>query len=127
MTETQERNEERSEDRAALIRLNDDYIAAVQNGDVATFEKILAADYRCSNPDGSLIDRAGFLKQTAAPVTIQGLTSDNLEIRFFGDVAIIHGRTRYTAAGAAKSGRYTDVWQRQNGEWLCVSAHVTRG
>jgi len=23
-------------------------------------------------------------------------------------------------------GRYTDVWARRNGEWLAVSAHVTR-
>ena len=45
----------------------------------------------------------------------------------FGDVAIIHARTSYTMAdGRAGAGRYTDVWARQNGKWLAVSAHVTR-
>jgi len=24
-------------------------------------------------------------------------------------------------------GRYTDIWARRNGRWLCVAAHVTRG
>ncbi|MBV9965126.1 MAG: nuclear transport factor 2 family protein, partial [Alphaproteobacteria bacterium] len=92
------------------------------------FDEILAQDFRCSNPDGSLVDRAGFLAQTGRPVTISGLQAHDVEIRFFGgDMAIIHGRTAYTQAdGGPGHGRYTDVWARQDGGWLCVSAHVTR-
>jgi hypothetical protein len=48
-------------DRDILSRLNADYIRSVQNGDVRRFDEILAADFRCSNPDGSLVDRSGFL------------------------------------------------------------------
>jgi ketosteroid isomerase-like protein len=112
----------------ALAALNTDYIDSVQNGDVARFEQILDADFYCSNPDGALVDRAGFLKQTAQPVTIKGLVADDVKIRVFGDVAIIHGRTNYTTAdGRAAKGRYTDVWVRRGDDWKCVSAHVTRG
>ena len=114
-------------DREVLARLNGDYIRSVQNGDVRRFDEILAADFRCSNPDGSLLDRDGFLAQTARPVTISDLQAHDVEIRMFGDVAIIHARTSYTLAdGRPGAGRYTDVWARQNGKWLCVSAHVTR-
>ncbi len=114
-------------DRDTLVKLNRDYIASVQNSDVRRFDEILAADFRCSNPDGALLDRAGFLEQTARPVTISNLTAHDVEIRLFGDVAIIHARTSYTLAdGHPGNGRYTDVWARQNGGWLCVSAHVTR-
>jgi ketosteroid isomerase-like protein len=110
-----------------LTALNRDYIRSVQNGDVRRFDEILAADFRCSNPDGSLLDRAGFLAQTARPVTISNLEAHDVEIRMFGDVAIIHARTSYTIGdGRPGAGRYTDVWARQNGQWLCVSAHVTR-
>jgi len=114
-------------DLAILERLNRDYINSVQNGDVRRFDEILAPEFYCSNPDASLLDRAGFLKQTAQPVTISGLEAKDVMIRLFGDVAIIHARTAYTAGGQAKSGRYTDVWARQNGKWRAVSAHVTRG
>ncbi len=111
-----------------LEKLNRDYISSVQNGDVRRFDEILAAEFYCSNPDASLVDRAGFLKQTAQPVTISGLEARDVKIRLLGDVAIIHARTAYTTAdGQAKSGRYTDVWARQNGNWLAVSAHITRG
>jgi len=44
-----------------------------------------------------------------------------------GDTAIIHARTNYVKPdGTVGGGRYTDVWMRQDGHWLCVSAHVTR-
>lgn len=115
-------------DHDALTALNDDYIASVQNGDVNRFNEILAPEFYCSNPDGSLIDRAGFLAQTAKPVTIKGLVSRDVMIRIVGDVAIIHGATAYTTVeGRSARGRYTDVWHKQNGRWLAVSAHVTRG
>ena len=115
-------------DLQTLEQLNRDYISSVQNSDVRRFDEILAEDFLCSNPDGSLVDRAGFLVQTARPVTISNLEARDVKIRIMGDVAIIHARTTYTMPdGRAVSGRYTDVWTRRQGRWLAVSAHVTRG
>jgi ketosteroid isomerase-like protein len=114
-------------DLDALLALNDDYIRSVQDGDARRFAEILAEDFLCSNPDGSLVDKAAFLAQTARPVTIRGLATEDVRVRLFGDVAIIHARTRYTTAdGEVRNGRYTDVWARRGGRWLAVSAHVTR-
>jgi ketosteroid isomerase-like protein len=111
----------------ALSALNRDYIASVQQGDVGRFAELLAEDFLCSNPDGALLDRAQFLQQTARPVTIRGLVAEDVLIRLFGDVALIHARTRYrTAEGDERQGRYTDVWARHDGRWRAVAAHVTR-
>jgi ketosteroid isomerase-like protein len=116
-----------SKDIDELTLLNRDYVASVQNSDVKRFDEILAQDFYCSNPDKSLVDRAGFLKQTAAPVTIRNLEALDVKIRLLGDFAIIHAGTRYTTAdGQQASGRYTDCWAKQNGRWLAVSAHVSR-
>jgi pimeloyl-ACP methyl ester carboxylesterase/ketosteroid isomerase-like protein len=116
-----------SGDPETLLALNRDYIQSVQQGDVKRFGEILAEDFLCSNPDGSLIDKPAFLEQTARPVTISGLVAEDVKIRILGDVAIIHARTSYkTAAGEQRHGRYTDVWARRAGQWLAVSAHVTR-
>jgi ketosteroid isomerase-like protein len=110
-----------------LTVLNRDYVASVQNSDVKRFDEILADDFYCSNPDKSLVDRSGFLKQTAVPVTIRNLEADEVKIRVMGDFAIIHARTSYTMPdGKPGSGRYTDVWARRDGRWLAVSAHVSR-
>ena len=114
-------------DRAALVALNQDYIRSVQNSDVRRFQEILADDFQCSLPDGSLIDRGRFLERTAQPPGITELQAHDVDVRVMGDFAIVHARTTFTASnGRPGSGRYTDVWARRNGRWLAVSAHVTR-
>ena len=114
-------------DLETLLDLNRDYIRSVQTSDVRRFDEILAEDFLCSNPDGSLIDRAAFLVQTERPVSISGLEAHDVDVRLMGDVAIIHARTTYVRPdGGIGAGRYTDVWARRQGRWLAVSAHVTR-
>jgi ketosteroid isomerase-like protein len=116
------------DDLDALLALNRDYIHSVQHSDVRRFDEILGEDFLCSNPDGSIVDRDGFLGQTARPVGITNLEAHDVRVRLLGDVAIVHGRTTYTRPdGETGSGRYTDVWARRDGRWLAVSAHVTRG
>jgi len=114
-------------DLDTLRDLNGDYIRSVQTSDVRRFDEILADDFLCSNPDGTLIDRSAFLRQTALPVKIANLEAHDVNVRLLGDFAIIHARTTYTTLdGRPGAGRYTDVWARRGGRWLAVSAHVTR-
>jgi ketosteroid isomerase-like protein len=116
-----------SKDMDELTKLNHDYVASVQNGDVKRFDEILAQDFYCTNPDKSFVDRAAFLKQTALPVKITNLIEQDVKIRIMGDFAIIHGQTSYTDTNGQQAyGRYTDCWAKQNGKWLAVSAHVAR-
>lgn len=111
-----------------LETLNKGYVDSVQHSDVAWFERHLSEDFLNTNPDGTLVDRAGFLAQIARPQAIRGLEPQDVKIRVLGDMAIIHAKTVYRKAdGQAGAGRYTDIWQRRGGRWLCVAAHVTRG
>jgi ketosteroid isomerase-like protein len=110
-----------------LERLNHDYVQSVARSDVAWFDRHLSADFLNSNPDGTLVDRAGFLQQIARPIAIADLRCEDVRIRVLGDTAIIHARTAYRRPdGQPGAGRYTDIWMRQQGRWVCVAAHVTR-
>ena len=110
-----------------LRQLNQDYIRSVQISDTRRFDEILADDFLNSNPDGSLVDRAQFLAQIARPATISNLEAHDVRVRVMGDFAIIHARTTYMhEGGRAGAGRYTDIWARREGRWLCVAAQVTR-
>lgn len=116
-----------SDERAVLSALNADYVRAVLTSDAVRFNEILAPDFRNTNPDGSVVDREGFLAQVARPSNLQSLTCDQVDIRLFGETAIIHARTVYTTSdGRPGTGRYTDIWVKQQGKWLAVAAHVTR-
>ena len=54
-------------DLDVLLRLNDEYIDSVKTSNVKRFGEILADDFLCSLPDGTLIDRQRFLEQTSKP------------------------------------------------------------
>lgn len=110
-----------------LLELNRDYIRSVQNSDVQRFKEILAEDFLCSLPDGSLIDRDRFLERTAQPAQIQNLEAHDVNVRLMGDFAIVHARTTFTTLdGRPGSGRYTDIWARRNGRWVAVAAQFSR-
>src|SRR4051812_1771114 len=70
-------------DHDILTSLNTDYINSVQHSDVKRFDEILAPEFYCSNPDGSLLGRAAFLTQTAKPVAIRNLRAEDVLIRIF--------------------------------------------
>ncbi len=119
--------ESAAEDREALERLNAAYVRAVDHADVGWFERHLTQDFLNTNPDGSLVERAAFLAQIVRGAGVTDLKEHDVHIRILGDFAIIHARTTYRMRqGTEGSGRYTDIWQRRDGRWQCVAAHVTR-
>ena len=114
-------------DLELLRDLNQAYLDSVRLGDDERFRALLADDFHCSTPAGELLDKPQFLARTAAPRTLERLAGEDVRIRILGDVAIIHAATVFTTlTGQEGRGRYTDDWQKRDGTWVCVSAHVTR-
>jgi ketosteroid isomerase-like protein len=114
-------------DLSVLHELNHNYIRSVEDSDVNWFEANLADDFLNSNPDGTLVDRAGFLAQIARKSGVTNIKEDDVRIVIRGDFAFIHARTSFTKPdGTSGAGRYTDIWWKRNYRWLCVTAHVTR-
>jgi hypothetical protein len=117
----------RANDLDTLQELNRGYIRSVQGSDVRWFGENLAEDFVNSNADCSFVDRAGFLAQIARPSPVTGLAAEGVLIQMVGEVAIIRARTTYVKPdGQPGAGRYTDVWARRGGRWVCVAANVTR-
>lgn len=118
---------QRASDVAALLARNETYVRAAEAGDVERFEQILADDFWASLPDGSHLNREAFLARLSSPATITDLRAHDVDVRVTGDFAIVHARTTFrTKDGRRGAGRYTDVWARRSGRWLCIAAHVTR-
>ena len=111
-------------DLDTLTALNRDFFASVQKGDVKRLKEIFADDFMVSTPDGSLLDKAEYLKLVAQPVATSGLVAEDVRIRLLGDFAIIHARFNSRSAdGKRRRGRYTDNYARRDGTWVAVSAH----
>src|SRR5690349_24895635 len=94
-----------------LHRLNRNYVRSVEESDVRWFDEHLAADFLNSNPDGTLVDRAGFLGQIARQSPVTNLRESDVRIVLRGGFAFIHARTTYVKGdGTPGAGRYTDIW-----------------
>ncbi len=116
-----------SNDQETLTRLNSEYVRSVQNKDVAWFDANLSPDFMNTASDGSLAHRKTFLAHIAKGTGVSKIAEEDVLIRIINDTAVIHAATVFTTdAGASGRGRYTDIWQKQNGRWLCIAAHVSR-
>ena len=110
-----------------LEALNRGYLLAGEKCDVGWYAAYLAEDYMATNPDGSLVDRAGFLARFDKPHSLTNFRAPDVRIQLVGDVAMIHASFEDTRPdGSTGKGRYTDIWALRDGRWVCVSAHFTR-
>ena len=110
-----------------LEALNRGYLLAAEKRDVGWYAEHLAEDYMATNPDGSLVDKAGFLARFKKPYGGTQLRASQVHIQLVGDVGLIHASFEDTMPdGRTGRGRYTDIWARRDGRWLCVSAHFVR-
>lgn len=114
------------QDEKILLQLNDDYIRSDQHSDVARYQEFLAEDFTASLPDLVFRSREEFLELIARPRPFTGLTLLKVTVRVLGDVALLHGRVRYTTThdGREREAPYTDTYQRRDGRWMCVAGEV---
>jgi len=122
-----ETSESDSADREVLLELNRNYVRSALESDVRWYSENLSEDFYITAPDGALLDRAAFLKRIANPYPGTAAEAVDVMIRILGDVAIIHSGYRdKKLTGETGYGRYTDIYERRNGHWLCVAAHFMR-
>jgi ketosteroid isomerase-like protein len=112
-----------AEDIAILEQLNLDYNEADQASDADRFREFLADDFIVQTP-GVTRNREEYLEYIAKPRPFKDLELVESRVRLLGDVALIHGRARYSLVsdGTVQEALYTDAYQKRNGEWLCISA-----
>jgi ketosteroid isomerase-like protein len=110
-----------------LRELNEQYVRACLAGDVAWYHARLADDFVCIESDGRVLDKAAFLRMTAAGSDIAEYRLERVDVRQYGDVALVRATGAWrTKDGAPGVSRYVDVYVRAGGDWRVVSAQITR-
>jgi ketosteroid isomerase-like protein len=117
------------DDNTVLTALNERYVRAFREADVAWYDAHLAPDCVVISSDGSCKDRAAALADFARPVFAESMKSfpvDRVQVRRFAEVALIHATNVFELKdGRIGENRYTDVWVRHAARWRCVAAHIT--
>lgn len=104
--------------------------AAWTAGDCDAWSALLAPDWCVTHITGEVITREQALAMCRTP---QGraaeLRHEDLDVRKFGDAAVVTGQTTATTASEPAETvvlRFTDVFIRRDGEWIVVASHATR-
>lgn len=114
-----------------ITQLNKEWDEAYSKSDVAKLDRILAADFLTTAPDGTVDSKAGLIGGIkSGESSVQSALSDELKISVFGNTAVVTGR--WTAKGKDKgkewggAHRFTDTWVRRDGRWQVVADHWSK-
>jgi ketosteroid isomerase-like protein len=111
-------------ERDTIEALNRRYLRAGEHGDVHWYGEHLADDFLSSAVDGTISDKAAFLKRIARGGAGSAFAAHDVRIRFVGELALVHAGFSCTKPdGQPGAGRYTDIYAQRGGRWMCVSAH----
>ncbi len=115
---------------AQLTEQADAWDKAIVRKDEAAIAANMADDFRQIDHEGKVTNKATFLKGIVSPkLRIDPYPVDELEVRLYGEVALVSGRTRMTGAydGHAFTAhyRYIDVYAREKGKWQVVSVQIS--
>ena len=116
---------------AALTRQADAWDKAIVRKDRAAIDANMADDFRSIDGAGTVETKPVFVDGLMdAKLTIDPYTVEDFDVRLFGDVALLSGRTRMTGRFEGKPFtshyRYIDIYARRNGRWQIVSVQITR-
>jgi ketosteroid isomerase-like protein len=113
-----------------LIRVEHQWKQAVVDRDPVALGQFYADEYISTDSEGLVFTRSQDIEiDTAGVSRLTAFKFDDLRVQAYGDVAVVTGRITTTGilAGAPSQGmsRFTDVFVKRDGRWLCVAAHTT--
>jgi ketosteroid isomerase-like protein len=114
-----------------LLKLEKEFARAIVKNDAEAIGQFLADDWVIIDADGGIIDKARFLGVVeSGALTHEMMESDDVEVRIYGDSAVVSGLTRtkgkFMGQDFSTHERATDVFVMQNGRWQCVFSQLTR-
>jgi quercetin dioxygenase-like cupin family protein len=139
---------QKAADSATLVRLTQEFGAAMVRQDGATLDRLLTPDFTAISPRGRLMHKDVYVRNRATgAVSFETVRYDDIAVRIYGSAAVVtsrftiagHGRDSL-AAGAAGAGRQamvgtlqdiggeygrTETWIKTNGQWRAAALHLS--
>lgn len=114
-------------DHTILMQLNQEYVEAFMSADVEWYQEHLTDDFEVIESDGSTLNKAEFLSNTAKGPDVAEYKLQDVKVRIFGDVALVRATGLWTGRNGFQGlSRYTDVYLRTGNGWKATSAQITR-
>jgi ketosteroid isomerase-like protein len=131
MIEAQELTGDKAEQiKKDVLKVEEERAQALEKGDLAVLNRILADDYEYVNVLGELNTKAQRLTYTQSGVSKhESLKEEDFRLRVYGDTVVMTGRAsgvvNYRGKVNNKARRFTNVYIKQGGQWRLVAHHAT--
>ena len=124
-------NDVQTRNIAQLTYQADAWDKAIVRKDRSAIESNMADDFRQIDGDADIETKASFVAGLVSPkLTINPYSVEDFEVRLYGDVALLSGRTQmsgsYDGKPFASHYRYIDIYVRANGVWKIASVQITK-
>jgi ketosteroid isomerase-like protein len=118
-------------DERAIIEVEQAFARAAMAEDVPAMERIWAAEYQFTAPNGMVVTRDAYLAMIKAKAVVYDRVElQGLRVRLFGDTATVTGRADIhgKAIGHIVDGvdDFLTVYVKRDGRWQQVASHFLR-
>jgi ketosteroid isomerase-like protein len=105
-------------------------VAMIQR-DVPTLARLVADDWTQQDASGALGSKAGFIHSVeTGKLVVKKFRLHDLQVRVFGNVAVVQGfddeETAYDGKSSSGTYNWMDVWVNRDGKWVSVATQITR-
>ena len=120
-----------TDDEQELIRLEHDWMSAVQARDMRFLSDLLGEEFvlTTGRPGAEIRGRQEWLAITRERYIVEAFEFESLDVHVYGDAAMV--RSRYTQKGRmdgqdrSQTFLMTDVFVRRSGRWQAVTRHIS--
>lgn len=110
-----------------IIELENRRIEAMTKGDVKALEEILADDLIYTHTTARIDTKASFIEAVSSGRSnYRSVDRKDMEVRQFGDTAVVTGHAKFHVGDNKFEARYIDVYAKRNGSWQMVAWQSTR-
>jgi uncharacterized protein (TIGR02246 family) len=113
-----------------IRKLDNERIQAQIHADATALDRIYAPDFIGVGPSGTVRTKPQVLLDfTSGDLKFQSITTDDVQVRVYGDTAVETGLSTMTGQDKGKTvprdTRFTRVWVKQQGRWRLVANHYS--
>ena len=114
----------------AIRKLDNERIQAQIHADATALDRIYAADFIGVGPSGRVRTKPQVISDfTSGDLKFQSITTDDVQVRVYGDTAVETGRSTMIGQDRGKAvprdNRFTRVWVERQHRWQLVANHYS--
>ena len=120
--------DENAKTEAELVALEKQWLEAEVHGDVAALDKMFAADFIGTGPGGNILYKDDIVPSAEhqGQGRFPNAALKESVVRVYGTTAVVMGLVGIETPNEHGRLRFTKVYLKRDGRWICVAAHLSR-